>query len=400
MRMPIDLSRRQTLVAAAAVAAAALLAALLATQLGGPAQATAADHRDAPGLAPPGGDNRADITDIYAFESPANRNRTVLVLNVNGLSEPGQAAYFGESVPAVQRDMRVDYYLYVDRNGDAVQDVTYRFAFSRPAHGVQRFRLTRNGKVLIGWKKGRTTAFGAAPKVVSGAHGAKVFAGMRDDPFFFDLPGFLNITAPLDGDPSNDSQSFIGCTGSRPDFFADKNVSSIVLEVPDRELGAGTVGIWAATRIGGQQNDRMGRPAIATVFIPNNPIPPDNAGPSQKSTFNHAQPKDDVANFTGEVKNTLATLFSLNNAGGPVGGTDDPSDDQGKIDGLASVLLPDLLTIDLSKPDGFLNGRKLSDDVIDAELGLVTEGLVTTDCVSANDVPFLGRFPFLAAPHA
>ena len=227
----------------------------------------------------------------------------------------------------------------------------------------------------------------------------KLFAGMRDDPFFFDLQGFLNITAPLDDDPSNDAQSFIGCSGqgSRPDFFAGTNVSSIVLEVPDRQLNGDStnIGFWAATTIGGEQNDRMGRPAIATVFIPNNPIPPDNAGDSQKSDFNHAQPKDDQANFRGEVVNTLQTLFSLNDGAG-----DDPSDDAGAINGLADILLPDLLTYDTSSSQGFLNGRKLADDVIDAELGLISEGLVTTDCVPANDVQFPSSFPYLAAPQS
>ncbi len=143
----------------------------------------------------------------------------------------------------------------------------------------------------------------------------------------------------------------------------------------------------------------MGRPAIATVFIPNNPIPPDNAGPSMKSTFNHAQPQGDQAAFRAEVVNTLTTLFSLNNMGGPVGGTDDPADDAGKISGLADVLLPDVLTYSVASSSGFLNGRKLSDDVIDAELNLISEGLVTTDCVSANDAAFSNSFPYLAGPH-
>ena len=178
-------------------------------------------------------------------------------------------------------------------------------------------------------------------------------------------------------------------------------MSAIVLEVPDSQLaGTGSgVGYWAHTTIGGQQNDRMGRPAIATVFIPNNPIPPDNAGPSMKSDFNHGRPVDDQANFRGEVVNTLTTLFSLNDMGGPVGGTDNPADDAAAIGGLADILLPDILTFDLNNASGFLNGRQLADDVIDAELGLVTEGFVTTDCVPANDKTFRTTFPYLAAPH-
>jgi hypothetical protein len=62
-------------------------------------------------------------------------------------------------------------------------------------------------------------------------------------------------------------------------------------------------------------------------------------------------------------------------------------------------LLPDILTIDVASPAGFLNGRKPADDVIDAELGLITEGFVTTDCVGSNDKAFPSTFPYLAAPH-
>mgnify|MGYP002626390588 CR=1 FL=1 len=66
---------------------------------------------------------------------------------------------------------------------------------------------------------------------------------------------------------------------------------------------------------------------------------------------------------------------------------------------LTDILLPDLLTVDTSNPAGFLNGRRLEDDVIDAELDLLTKGALTGDGVDANDVPFLTVFPYLAAPH-
>jgi hypothetical protein len=172
-----------------------------------------------------------------------------------------------------------------------------------------------------------------------------------------------------------------------------------VIELPPSILTAGgksNIGVWAATTMGAKQVDRMGRPAINTVFIPNNPFPGEQKGQvaSKKSTFNHGQPRNDQAAFRGEVVNTLQVLFSLNDAAG-----DDKSDDQKQIDGLADVLLPDVLTFDTAKSDGFLNGRKLADDVIDAELGLITEGTVKTDCVSKNDSAFRSVFPYLAAPH-
>ena len=60
------------------------------------------------------------------------------------------------------------------------------------------------------------------------------------------------------------------------------------------------------------------------------------------------------------------------------------------------MLIPDILTYKTGNTDGFLNGRRLADDVIDAELNLVTNGGITTDCVD-NDSMFSNSFPFLAA---
>ena len=70
-------------------------------------------------------------------------------------------------------------------------------------------------------------------------------------------------------------------------------------------------------------------------------------------------------------------------------------DDDETVNALADILLPDILTLDTSDPSGFLNGRGLADDVIDAEYALVTNGAVTTDCVS-SDSAFTDMFPYLA----
>jgi len=407
------LDRHRTLVLAALVAAigAAVLTAFLIHQTG-PPPARAADHLDAPGLTPPpGGDGiGTDLTDIYAFQSPADASKTVLIMNVNGLmtadlaNPPGPNRPFGTKVPLVHGDPNVSYNFRVDTNGDAVQDVNVQISFGTPrADGVQQMRvkiLGPGGEDIA--FAGRTTGFGQPAVANDGPDGIEAFAGRRDDPFFFNLIGFLNIL-DIGG------KSFVGCGGpnSHPetDTFKGQNVSSIVLQLPSKLLEGGgdsNIGVWATTNVGTTQIDRMGRPAINTVYIPNNPFQPDRVAdgkPSKKKTFNHGQPSTDVANWTSEVVDTLQTTFSLNDAGGALGGTDDPSDDAAKINALAGVLLPDILTVDVSNPAGFLNGRKPSDDVIDAELGLVTEGFVTTDCVGSNDVAFPSTFPYLAAPH-
>ena len=373
----------RVVVALVAAAALALALTVLLVQKSGPSTAGAADHLDAPGLTPPGGDLRLDLTDIYAFRS--GPGKTVLVMNVNGLTKAGVQATFASGLPSVAATKRAGYVLNVDNNGDARPDVVLRATFGAPvANGTQAVSVTRNGKALV---SGRTSAFGKA--TIASGGGARLFAGMRDDPFFFDLDGFINILSTKAG------ESFLGCTAPRNDKFAGSNVSSIAIELPSSLLtrkGSSMIGVWAATMRGGQQIDRMGRPAIATVFIPQNPF--EKNKPYMKDQYNRTQPSQDQARWRSEVVDTLTTLYSLNDA------KDDKTDDAKKIAGLADVLLPDILTFDTSKSAGFLNGRKPADDVIDAELNLVTEGAATTDCVAKNDKAFPASFPYLAPPHA
>lgn len=377
--------RGKTVALAATVLALGLTAGVAIAVGGGPSGAGAADHLDAPGLTPPGGDVRLDLTDIYAFRAAGGR--TALILNVNGFSKAGQQATFATGVPIVRATKGVSYNLRIDNNGDAKEDVVLGVTFGNPnKQGVQKLQVRRNGKVIL---NGKTSRFGKV--VANKGKGVRAFAGMRDDPFFFDLDGFLNILSSQPG------KSFIGCTSPRSDKFAGSNVSSIVLELKSSLLtrkGSSKIGVWATTNMGADQVDRMGRPAIATVFIPNNPFEPVGSEPSLKNTYNHSVPSEDQAKFRSEVVDTLTLLYSLNDSAG-----DDKSDDAMKINQLTDVLLPDILTFDTKSSQGFLNGRRPADDVIDAELPLVTEAAVKTDCVSSNDDAFPGGFPYLAGPH-
>jgi hypothetical protein len=360
MRATIGANRRVTVVVAFIVATAVLALVAGLVQRAHPAAARAADHLDAPNLMPPGGSVQTDITDLYAFQSPSNPAASVLVLNVN-TGAAGSDVTFGRGIPGVGTTKGVLYNFNIDDNGDAVTDVNLRVRFGQPAaDGTQAFEVRRNGKLLVSMDEGRTTAFGAAPNIVS-ERGIKAFAGRRDDPFFFDLAAFLGLNG----------RTF--CDGHQSDFFAGRNVSSIVLEVPNSMLTGSTprIGIWASTTAGDTQIDRMGRPAINTVF---------NHG-DEKNQFNAGDPVNDRANFGARFTTELTSL-----------GAADPA-------GLANVLLPDILTYDTSSSAGFLNGRGLADDVIDAELNLITNGGLKTDCVD-NDSTFSSSFPYLGSPNA
>ena len=121
------------------------------------------------------------------------------------------------------------------------------------------------------------------------------------------------------------------------------------------------------------QVDRFGLPAIATVFIPTN----------EKDHYNAGMPSTDRRDFLSFVVAKLQAFGNPNPAG------------------LAAALLPDMQPYNYSQPTGFLNGRRLSDDVITAELGLIfgSNPDLNDDHVDANDVAFLPTFPYLATPH-
>ncbi len=357
--------------------------------------ALSADHLDQPFPVLP---SNIDITDLYAFHpgelGSQDLSKVVFVLNVHPLTTPGLD-------PAFSTD--ATYIIKVDTDGDAEEDIVYEFEFG-PADADGRQEVTVEED-----EEDQFEASGMTEETISVADGTWLFAGLRDDPFFFDFAAFGGAKPFCDPDPS-------------PDTFKGFNVKSIVLEVPtdslfdddffdvddedededdkedwddrrsyispsvtldgddddeDDERDGTTIGVWATIELDDDQQDRMGRPAINTVLI----------STDNKAAFNAGDPEDDFEDFSEDV---IAHLIALN-----------PTGDPARAEFLASVLLPDTLVFDTSMESDFamLNGRNLADDVIDIELNLLTEGGLPGDCVDANDVAFLGVFPYVAPPH-
>ncbi len=364
-------SRKRSRIVPSVVASALVLA------LGAvPLLSMGADHLDAPGTMSPSGRNDGDINDVYVFEGN-NRSKTVIAVTTH----PAAGA-----ISPLEYATDIAYKVRVDRNSDAVADIVYRVRFG-PANddGVQKYRISRkrgdaDGHVIGRGKTGSSTSL---------AGGGRAFAGLRSDPFFFDLAAFQGSVL---GAPNG--RSFCDQDGGTAgiDFFESLNTNAIVLEVRDSALGS-RIGVWATTDTGsGVSNriDRMARPAINTVF---------NSG-EDKNAFNHGQPANDVARFSSNVKNVLAAFSALDGEG---------AYSNRQLNTLAGVLLPDVVTYDTStSAQGPLNGRALADDVIDAELNIVTGGFpfpgrdgagaIGTDCVDAH-TDYLHRFPYLGEPH-
>jgi Domain of unknown function (DUF4331) len=319
-------------------------------------------HYSGPDYGFPRGDARLDITDLYAFPKPADAGKSILIMDVHpsfGVNPQGPTTDEPFATEAV-------YELKIDTDGDLVADIAYRVRFTSDMSGAQTATLRRvEGKQATGTGDDGQTILEGAPVSttrearVTAAGDYRFFAGWRGDPFFFDTMGALN------------NLQFTG-----DDFFADKDVCSIVLEVPNSVLGSGKMGLWhrSVDGTGGKwvQADR-GALASQSVFLPGD----------QKAAYQAGQPADD-ARFIPVF------AHSLEHTGGYT---------REAATRAAGILLPDILPYDPSKPASYpVNGRTLTDDAIDVFLSILTNGKVTADNVGPH-TDLLASFPYVGAPH-
>ena len=351
-----------------------------------PLWASAADHLDAPNLGSihvDAGDNLAvtkvngplDINDLYVFKGDKS-GHTVFAMTVN----PAVNLGIGPSTFAAG----AEYTFNIDTNNNSRADRKYEITFGNPnKHGAQHYKVVyekgdHHQTIAEGWT-GRSTW----------KKGVGSFAGVRSDPFFFDLLGFLGTVKGEGTRGLND--------GNQTDFFVGLNTLAIVIEIPNAQVG-GTgrnIGVWATTRDKKDRRlDEMGRPAINTVFNP----------AADKVAFNktapYLQPTALGGKFHANVVNTLEA-FSALDPDGPYAAAD--------AETLAGILLPDELRYDVgSDAAGPLNGRGLADDVIDIELNITTGGFPFAGRDSTGGVPtdgvgphsdYLSSFPYLGMPH-
>lgn len=179
----------------------------------------AADHVDAPDVA----GTTADITDFYAFEG-ATQDNTVFVANVQGLLPPGSTAQFDENVLVE---------INIDNDGDLVEDLIIQ---AIPRDGVMYFfgPYTPNTTGLNSTIN-EDTQFTGQVDISTGTaattateNGISYFAGLREDPFFFDFNQFNAVVGGMAPEGFNNPGN---------DDFDGTNILSIVVEVPNTLLG-------------------------------------------------------------------------------------------------------------------------------------------------------------------
>ncbi len=414
--------------AAAALVTLALVAAVL--RGSGPGAASASSHREAPLISE---DPSADNTDLYAFRSPDKPDTLTIVSNFIPGEDPAAGPNYYTFSPTARYD------IYVDRNGDGKPDVSYYFQFERKTGPFflgdtsQPYTVTRvdgkgKGTVIA---RGTTPPDNIGPRTTPDYHataakavtpltgGGVVFAGQRDDPFFADVGDIFDLLAIRKG---------TGSTGGGKDFLAGYGVHSIALQIPISQVDtpSHTIGIWSAadrhrTTVAGRggngpwvQVSRLGNPLINEVVIPT----------GLKDLWNRSSPDKD-AQFVKYYKTPIlaAVINKLYSLGVPTDNRDDLV--QVLLTGIPKVTFTgstpaDELRINLSVPvtpaasqsrlgvlggdlQGWPNGRRLNDDVVDiAEQAvggfLLGHKLPLGDGVDSGDTAPMSQFPYVADP--
>ena len=297
-------------------------------------------------------DIRLDITDLYVFRGETG---TVFVINVchsifGPIPEPG---YHPEGM----------YEFKVDLNGDAVEDVTYRFMFNeRDENGNQRYvvRCIRGEQATDPDVFGKVVAQGITGETTTTAAGLRVWAGKAGDPFWIE-PDVLHAVGHAFQDGT-----VVNLSGWDPsqakNLFAGHTAYSIVLELPDTELLAGAgdkrkIGVWAvstlATDAGGWRSiNRVGHPMIHPLFTQFN----EDLG----NRLNAGHPAEDFATYGPAVIKAIAGVVSA------YGTAQDP---RAYAEMVAHRFFPNILPYEVGTPAvyGFAgwNGRSLIDNAPD-----------------------------------
>jgi len=319
-------------------------------------------HASGPNFGFPRGDARLDMTDLYAFPKPGDPGKSILILNVH-------PSFRLDSLEPTTKEPFAPGALYefkIDTNGNALADICYSVEFASSENGKQTATVRRaqgaravgvcdDGEVMV--ENAPVSVEREAP--VTNAGDYRFFFGWRSDSFFFDVNGNFN------------HMQFTG-----DDFFKDKNVCSIVIELPNSALGTSAVGIWARTvdktADGWVQADRGGRPLQAVFLV----------GEEREAYLGGEPANDDrfIGVFAHELEHT---------------GGYTPEDAKA----VARKLLPDILSYHPSEPARFPdNGRTLADDVVDVFFSMLTNGKVTGDKVGPHG-DLLDEFPYLGPPH-
>ncbi|WP_161827517.1 DUF4331 family protein [Steroidobacter agaridevorans] len=268
---------------------------------------------------------------------------------------------------------------------------------------------------------------------------ARVFAGLRDDPFYNNVKGTREAYAvAADAMMGSAKSDAAGCpvfseatsrsiletwrhTGGGPakNFLAGWTPASLVVSVDLNAVNRGgtMLGVWATTGQGNKQIDRMGRPLTGNALLGS--FADEAASDRLKERYNSATPATG-AEFIPEMERTLGIYDGFDGTCGNQLLADPKAASPARYRALATVLADDRLWINsessicgeffsvefaaLGGDDSkviYCGGRTPNDDAIDVYRSVLSMGQATgiDDGVDRDDREHsISDFPFLAAP--
>jgi hypothetical protein len=366
------------------------------------------------------GDARADLTYRWTFRTEDRRGKATFLYN------NGPVTSLNDENLLFRQTYQLDVYDRYGRCKTLVRDGKVAPSNTGPA-GMPDYGTLR-GQAITGLPGG-----------------GKSFAGQADDPFFLDLRVFDLLYG---GNLSEVGQ----------DTLAGYNVNTIALRVPTASLTLNgkparnpVIGVWSDTERQSMllsagksrpfgpfvQVSRLGNPLVNEVVVP--------AG--LKDTFNALKPEQDrnipelVARVTDpELSRLIQAIYGIpapptprtdlveifltgitTKAGGPIKADLNsqlnnadvnpkkfaPSEQLRLNTAVPVAAQPNRLGVLGGDLQGFPNGRRLTDDVVDISIqaveGAAVSGIVPAlaagDKVDANDVAFGTAFPYVALPN-
>src|SRR5580698_1858666 len=325
-------------------------------------------------------DPSLNVCDLYLFQG--SPDTTVMAMTVNPdvvLSAPDTLHIEGL------------YAFRLDLTGDAREDVVFKFRFNEPRHvngdehvHVQKFQVRRATGEAVGGDQGELLIEGDTGKVHSKS-GIRAFVGIAPDMFAVNADAFHKLQNAFYNEHRYDADSFLR---HRQNFFNHRNITAIVLEVPNHLIGKGTVHAWATVSLYGHdpemQVSHWGLMLITHLFL-------NDAGTHEvKEIYNKSGPSDYMALLSGYIAGFTQKMATY------AGSVMNP-EEYGKQ--MVSRLCPITVPYELGTAAAFdlagFNGRPLGDDVMDVQLTLASNKPLA-DGVAPDRSRTSAEFPYYA----
>ena len=351
----------------------------------------------------------ADITDLYAFPSPEHPGRLVLVLNTLPFALPTAAFSDGLIYRFRLRPLTADAREDVTPFTVAGEEIVIDCVFSAPVNGPGASGPEQDGTCSVA---GETVSIRVNDEHGGQAHGIRLFAGPRWDPFIMDAPAALKTIATGE----------LAFTDPGAIYLDGKNILSLVVEVDRTVLGrAELYGVVGETLTRGRLNirlERAGRPEVPNLMLAPKQFDPVNRDLEIRDLYN----MEDAFHLSRAYEGAYRARLNANLAFWDRldGKTDWPARED-DAHPLTELILADFLVLDVTKPyvelGSFLEielaarrgeahqtcgGRALNDDVMDTIFTLLVNagnGPVIRDGVDQATWPASRTFPYLARPN-